>query len=100
MKFNANHHEAFSDADCTSLQKLQFHLTDPCGSFAKLEHELTRLTNTFESEGGLIYMDLPFHTMLNLFNGLMTALRNFQLSLMLWPCSSQFFICISLPKNP
>ena len=36
MKFEANLHESFSDADRTSLQYLQFHVIDPCFSFAKV----------------------------------------------------------------
>ena len=53
MKVNANIHKSFSDADRTSLQQLQFQVTYPHGSFAKLEHELTGLTNKFESGGGV-----------------------------------------------
>ena len=41
MKVEAILHESFSDTDCTSLQHLQFHLTDPHSYFAMLEHELT-----------------------------------------------------------
>ena len=36
MKANANLHESLSDADCTSLQQLQFQVTDPRGYFANL----------------------------------------------------------------
>ena len=53
MKVDANLCEAFSDADRTSFKKLQFQVTDSCGYFSKLEHELTGLNNKYESvEGG------------------------------------------------
>ena len=52
MKVEANLHESFSEADCTSLKQLWFQITEPRGYFAKLEHELTGLTNKFESGGG------------------------------------------------
>ena len=48
MKVNDNLHEAFSDADRMLSQDIYFQVTDPCGSFANLEHELTGLTNKFE----------------------------------------------------
>ena len=51
MKVEASLHESFPDADCASLQQLQFQVTDNRGSFAKLEHQLTRLANKFELEG-------------------------------------------------
>ena len=52
IKVDANPHEAFSDADRTSLQHIQFQVTDPHGSFAKLEHDLTGTTTKFGSGGG------------------------------------------------
>jgi hypothetical protein len=45
--------EAFFYSDRTSLELVQFQVSDPRGSFAKLEHELTRLANKFASEGGV-----------------------------------------------
>ena len=53
MKVEDNIHEAFSDSDQMSLQQIQFQVTDPCGSFSKLEHELTGLTNSYYSGGGV-----------------------------------------------
>ena len=51
MKVGANICESFFDADRISIQQIQFQVTDPHGSFAKLEHELNGLTNKFESGG-------------------------------------------------
>ena len=101
IKFDANLPDAFSDADCTSLKQIQFQVTDPRGSFSKLEHKLTRLTNTFELVGGgMIYMYLPFLTVVNWFNDLRTIMEKLQLFSMYWPCYSQLVLCIPLPNNP
>ena len=60
MKVNLNIQESFSDADGTSLQQLQFQVTDPRNYFAKLEHEMTGLTNEFESGRGVDISDFTF----------------------------------------
>ena len=41
MTVDANVHEYFYDANRALLQQLKFQVTDPRGSFTRLEHELT-----------------------------------------------------------
>jgi hypothetical protein len=50
---DSNIHELLWNVDHTMLEQLKFQVTDPCGSIAKLEHELTDISNKFESGGGV-----------------------------------------------
>ena len=51
MTVDANVNGYFSDADRVSLQQLKFQVIDPSGYFSKLEYDLTRFNNKFESGG-------------------------------------------------
>ena len=100
MKVKSNIHKYLSDADRTSFKNLQFQLTHPRGSFAKLEHELTGLTNKFESGGGVdIYGFTSSHDdeLIQWFKDRNGKLKCF---LMQWPCFIQLVLHITLPKIP
>jgi hypothetical protein len=53
ITLETNIHETFSDADRTIIELLQFQDSDPPGTFASLEHELTGISHKFESGGGV-----------------------------------------------
>ena len=73
---------------------------DTCGSFAKLEHKLTRLTNNFESGGGVDIYGLTFSHDTELVQWFKDRNEKNAFFSMLWPCSSKLVLRIPLLNIP